>query len=343
MRRAFRRPPVVATAAMFVVAATVAAVFLLRKSSEPTRIAANPDSVIAFDPHSNRAVESFGVGRIPTEPASGAHAVWVYNSADKTVSRIDPHTKSVQTFSIGRAGPRIGLAVDPDSAWVSVGTVYRFDLRSTAARTLKLTRRGRAALVAVSPSEVWVIGFRPPKKLPSPGQILPFRQLGWRVDPQTNSVTRTVKLEAAVFGETSPMDAVIAGDSLWLRGQIGVARFDRHSGAFKSQLRLSDPAHANVPQWGGFAAGSGALWVADIGRGVVWRVDLKSGATVAAIPVQGQPAGIAIGGGAVWVADASGLIMKVDPRTNKVLARIPLDGIPNGLAFGFGRLWIAVD
>jgi hypothetical protein len=227
---------------MFVVAATVAAVFLLRKSSEPTRIAANPDSVIAFDPHSNRAVESFGVGRIPTEPASGAHAVWVYNSADKTVSRIDPHTKSVQTFSIGRAGPRIGLAVDPDSAWVSVGTVYRFDLRSTAARTLKLTRRGRAALVAVSPPEVWVIGFRPPKKLPPPGQILPFRQLGWRVDPQTNSVTRTVKLEAAVFGETSPMDAVIAGDSLWLRGQIGVARFDRHSGAFKSQLRLSDPA-----------------------------------------------------------------------------------------------------
>lgn len=95
---------------------------------------------------------------------------------------------------------------------------------------------------------------------------------------------------------------------------------------------------------GGFVAGAGSLWVADIGHSVVWRVDLERGTTVARIPVRGQPSGVAIGAGAVWIADVNGEVLKVDPRTNEIVERVRLDGgIANGLAFGFGRLWIAFD
>ena len=100
---------------------------------------------------------------------------------------------------------------------------------------------------------------------------------------------------------------------------------------------------ANKPQWGGFVAGAGSLWVSDIGQDVVWRVDLQRGTRVAKIPLGGEPAGVAVGAGAVWIADTNGAILKVDPRTNDIVARIPAKGVLNGLAFGFGRLWIAFD
>jgi streptogramin lyase len=139
------------------------------------------------------------------------------------------------------------------------------------------------------------------------------------------------------------MAAVIAGDSLWVRGQLGVVRLDRHTGRFRSQLRLGDPARENVTQWGGFVGGAGSLWVTDVGHSAVFRVDLKTGVTVATIPISGRLTGVAVGGDAVWIADANGMILKLDPRTNEIVERIPVDGNPNGLAYGFGRLWIALN
>jgi hypothetical protein len=355
MSRVLRRPPpailaghrrwLVVAGAAFVVAA--AAVVLSVTSSKPTsdeatKVVAAPNTVVALDPRNDRLVDKFFVGRVPTQPAIGGQSVWVFNSADRTMSWIDPRRRAVRAFSIGRVGPRIGLAFGPDSAWVAVGTVYRIDLRSAAVHTVRLPHGAGAGVVAGGPTDVWLIGGKRLKP-PPPGQFVAPHTLAWRIDPRTNDVKRVIRLEASVLGESSPMAAVIAGDSLWLRSQIGVVRLDRRTGRLRSQLRLSDPAHSNVPQWGGFAAGAGSLWVTDIGRGVVWRVDLETGTTVAKIPISGRLAGLAIGAGAVWVADANGAILKVDPRTNEIVARIPVDGSPNGLAFGFGRLWIAFD
>jgi hypothetical protein len=75
MRRALRRPPLAIVAAL-VVAAT-AAVVLTRTGSQPTEVVAAPDSVVALDPRNDRLVDAFGVGRVPTEPATGGAAVWV--------------------------------------------------------------------------------------------------------------------------------------------------------------------------------------------------------------------------------------------------------------------------
>jgi streptogramin lyase len=332
----------VSVGAVLVIGATAALVLSLNRS-EPAKVVAASDTVVALDPQNDRLVDRFGAGRVPTQPAAGTGAVWVFNSADGSLSQIDPHTRAIRSFSIGPSRPQIGLALGRGTGWVAAGTVYRFDLHTAAAHTLRLPRRGWAGLVAADASDVWIIGGRRLVKPPPSGGFAPLSPLAWHIDPQTDEVSSARRIEAAVFGESSPMAAVIAGNSLWVRGQLGVARFDRRSGRLISQLRMSDPAHANAPQWGGFVGGSGSLWVADIGHSVVWRVDLGTGKPLASIPVRGQPAGVATGAGAIWIADAHGTILKVDPRTNEIEKQIPVDCIPNGLTFSFGRLWIACD
>jgi streptogramin lyase len=133
---------------------------LTRTGSEPANlVTARPDTVVALDPASNRPVDAFGVGRVPTQLATGGKDVWVFNSANGTVSRIEPSRRTVRTFSLGPTGfPRIGLALGSDSPWVALWTVYRIDLRSGAVRTVKLPERAGAGVVAAGLSDVWLIG-----------------------------------------------------------------------------------------------------------------------------------------------------------------------------------------
>lgn len=326
------------------IAAATTAVVLGPTGGESPHVAAGPNTVVALDPQTNQLADAFGVGGVPTHLAIGGNAVWVVNSYDGTLSRIDLRSRSVRTFSTGSAATGNAtpdIAVGADSAWVTNGAagVSRLDLRSAEGlRTIRLPN-GRtktyAALVAASRSDVWVIGGGAFVEGP--------HSLAWRIDPHTNRVTRTVALEgAAVFGTRPPLAVGIAGDSVWVRGLLGIVRLDRRSGRLKGQLTLASTATVPATREG-FLAGAGSVWAADHGRGVVWRVDSGSGLTVAAIPVRGRPAGVAVGGGAVWLADANGEILKVNPKTNEVVARIPVDGVPSGLAFGFGRLWIALD
>ena len=349
-----RRPPLaivarqrwkLAAAGVVLIAAATTAVALSRTHGETARVAAGPNTVGVVDPHSNRLVDAFSVGDVPIKLATGGNAVWVVNSLDGTISRIDLRSRSVRTLP---GAGWIGMAVGPDSVWVpngDAGTVSRFDLRSAEVRRTIRLPSGRdkpfAALIAASPSDVWVIGGKALVKLPPPLKPPATHVRAWRIDPHTNRVTRTVPLEGAVLGLSSPFAVVIAGDSVWVRGDSGITRLDRRNGRLEERLALSSRGCCET---GGLAAGAGSVWVADHGRGVVWRVDAGTGRIVATIPVRGKPSGVAVGAGAVWVADANyGVILKVNPNTNEVVARIPVGGAPSGLAFGFGRLWVALD
>ena len=56
------------------------------------------DSVAAIDAKTNRVVRDIPVGNTPTAVAVGAGSVWVLNSNERTVSRIDPATKAGRSF-----------------------------------------------------------------------------------------------------------------------------------------------------------------------------------------------------------------------------------------------------
>jgi DNA-binding SARP family transcriptional activator len=324
---------IAAGAALVVAAALVLALGLTR--GESRHVAVGPNTVVALDPEKNRLADSFSVGSVPTQVAIGGNAVWVINANDRTVSRIEPGTRSVRTVSTG-TDTVAGIAVGPDSAWVAsglTGTVSRIDLRSAEVRrTITLPRGHQITSIAAGRSDVWVIG--------NPGGQPP---LAWRIDPHTNKVTRTVPLD------DGPRAVAIVDNSVWVRDDFGIVRLDRRTGRVERRLAL---ASHGCCEWGGLAVGGGSVWAVGIARGVLWRLDAGTGRLVSAIPLRGQHpvnlvsspahAGVAVGGSAAWVADANGAILKVNPDTNNVVARIPVDGVPGGLAFGFGRLWIAL-
>ena len=66
-----------------------------------------------------RSVTTIPVGRAPVGIDYGEGAVWVANSSDGTVSRIDPETgRVVKTIRVG--GRPIGITAGDGYVWVTV-------------------------------------------------------------------------------------------------------------------------------------------------------------------------------------------------------------------------------
>jgi virginiamycin B lyase len=94
----------------------------------PSAIAVSPDSVwvansaddtvFRVDRASNAVVNRVVVGDEPVAIAFGEGYVWVANAGDGTVSRIDPATDDVVTRKVG--GRPEGIAVGVDAVWVTV-------------------------------------------------------------------------------------------------------------------------------------------------------------------------------------------------------------------------------
>lgn len=76
------------------------------------------DHVFRIDAASNSVTMTIPVGDGPTGIAVGEGAVWVANSADGTVSRIDPETYDVVQITVGNRPS--GIAVGNGAVWVTV-------------------------------------------------------------------------------------------------------------------------------------------------------------------------------------------------------------------------------
>ena len=71
-----------------------------------------------LDPETGAVRSTVRVGRIPGAIAVSGGTVWVANTRDGTVSRIDSETLDVTTIRVG--GKPGGLAATQDGVWVSV-------------------------------------------------------------------------------------------------------------------------------------------------------------------------------------------------------------------------------
>jgi virginiamycin B lyase len=128
----------------------------------------------------------------------------------------------------------------------------------------------------------------------------------------------------------------IDGNAVWTTND---GRIERWSTAGKL-------ASVEVPKpCGTMALDFGSLWVANCKGGEVYRIDPKTGAIVATIPVGLGPSGelnVVSGAGYVWAPnETAGTIAKIDPGTNAVVATITVAPGTSYLAFGFDALWAA--
>jgi DNA-binding SARP family transcriptional activator/DNA-binding beta-propeller fold protein YncE len=92
---------------------------------------------------------------------------------------------------------------------------------------------------------------------------------------------------------------------------------------------------------GACAVGFGSVWVADYYRHVVARIDPRTGAVIARIPITSDPTRIAVGAGSVWVTTQHpSAVWRVDPRSDRIAAVIPVPATARRVAVGAGFVWV---
>jgi YVTN family beta-propeller protein len=83
----------------------------------------------------------------------------------------------------------------------------------------------------------------------------------------------------------------------------------------------------------------GSLWVADLGRGSLVRIDAATNRITAKIAIPGAD-WITPSPDALWVSSESGQIVRVDPATATIAARIKVGANPLGSGWVNGELWV---
>ncbi len=157
----------------------------------------DPDGYVTqTDPGSGQQIGSVDVGNDPSAVAAGAGSLWVTNSADGTVTRIDPVTLVATTIPVGH-GPD-AVAVNAAGVWVANAgddTVVRIDPDSDAVAETISVGDGPAAVLATA-TALWVADARD-------GTVM-------RLDPRSGAVARTIHLGG------SPTALVSAGGHVWV-------------------------------------------------------------------------------------------------------------------------------
>ena len=162
-KRSRRRLLLIAGAALVLAAgAAVAAMLALGGSDGGGLSLVRPNNVAVIDPRTNEIVAEVPVGIRPGPITFGAGSVWVGNTEDRTLTRIDPKTRtSAGTIGLDGQTPT-GLAFGEGALWVAhgfLGRVSRVDPQfGRLTDTLNLVRGtiGGGA-VAVGGGSVWAV------------------------------------------------------------------------------------------------------------------------------------------------------------------------------------------
>ncbi len=157
----------------------------------------SPNGVVSrIDPDSAGVTGSVGVGNGPSSIAAGAGSVWVTNSVDGTVTRIDPSTLVAETIPVGH-GPA-AVAVNDAGAWVANAgdnALVRIDTSTNAVAGTTPVGDGPAAVLA-TPAALWVANARD-------GTVM-------RLDPRSGEVSKTIRLGG------TPTALATDGERVWV-------------------------------------------------------------------------------------------------------------------------------
>jgi YVTN family beta-propeller protein len=319
-----RRRLLLAGAIALVGTGALAAVLLLRGGSGGGLGAIQANHVGLIDPRTNEIVDEIPVGARPGPVASGTGTVWVGNVGDRSLTRIDPVSRTAAgTISLDQRTPT-GIAVGLNAVWVAHGLrggVSRVDPQFGS--VTGTTSIGGSAFgspdgtVAVDQDSVWAaFGDSTLARLDATGELL-----------------------GQTLAGTQPAGVAVGTDAVWVanNGDATVHRFQPRTfeeGLVRSVSVGRQPA--------GIAVGQDAVWVVCTGDDAVTRIDPTAYSTVT-IRVSDEPVAVAAAPDAVWVASRSGVVSRIDPETNEVVATIEVGSAPSGIAAGLGYVWVTAQ
>ena len=316
-RDAPRRVPALAVVAGVALAAVLVAVGLLGGDDEAGAAIAE-NSVGLIDPSSGDVRSQIALDGGPGPSAADGDSVWVANTLDDTVSRVDAESGQVATIDIG--GDPAGVATGAGFTWVAdatEGTVEQIDPEAnTVVGSLKVGNGPGG--VAVAFDAVWVATA-------VDGAVV-------RVDLESGEVTDRIPVG-------SRPTAIAAGaGSLWVTDEAAgtVIRVQPRTGRVSEAIAVG-----NGPD--SVAFGEGAVWVANRIDGTVSRIDPATDSVTSTVEVGAEPSALAVDDQGVWVASSGdGTLSRLDPDTGEAEELIEVGGSPSGVAVTHGAVWTSV-
>jgi hypothetical protein len=325
-----RRRRLVGRVAIAIATATMVAVVALVgiRGLQPPEIVAQPPGSLG------RVTATIPVGFGPGDVLVSEGALWVaaeqginFRPDQGTVARIDPAT-GTETSEVG-VGPAPRLAAGFGSIWaanndpsaISVSRIDPLTGQVTATIPIPVTAPAvKPTQLAVGAGSVWVIASNT-----TANQLL-------RIDPTTNQATPIDQVDAQMGSGIA-----VAGGLVWISGRAdsGVSQLLRVNPATN---RIAGP----VPTAGdgALAVGGGSLWQAGIATQTIYRLDPKSGRTLAEIPLGVIPQRLTAGNGSLLVGSPSGRVTRIDMATNTVTGTFQAAGPAPAAAAGYGSVWI---
>jgi ABC-type transport system substrate-binding protein/DNA-binding SARP family transcriptional activator len=312
-----RRTGWVIAAVAFLLLAGVAA-FGISRVLQPDALAGIDENYVGvIDPDGDRIAEQYAVGRGPGAVVAGGGSMWVANTLDGTVTRIERDRHREVSISVG--GAPLGLAFGGGSLWVADG-----DERSVA---------------QVDPGTNTVLQRIPVGNAPS---AVAFAGGALWVASGVDGVVERIVLGHTRATRSIPVGsnptAIAAGaGAVWVASEEAgtVTRIDARTGSVLPAIRVGNGPSA-------IAVGEGAVWVVNRYDATLSRIDPATDAVSWLFGVGGDPTAVAAGDGAVWVAGGEdGTITRVDPDTPRKLDTIHAGSSPSAVATGDGRVWAA--
>jgi YVTN family beta-propeller protein len=298
------------------VAAAVSIVVAARPWAQPQ--ASLPANTIGLiDSGGGRVGAAVPVGS-PDGVAYGDGSVWVVDSSDNTLFRINPVTHAVTgPIPVGSA-PRAVTVTPGGNVWVANsgdGTVSW--VNAAASKVVKTIPVGNVPVaIARGPSGVWVANQ-------GDGTVD-------RINPATGTVTRR-----GIQVGAGPDGIAVGTDEVWVaNGQDGtVTPIDPATGQPSGPIFVgAGPA--------GIAVTRSAVWVANSLDLSVSKINPLTG-QVTTLPVGDGPSAIAAAKDSVWVSDQFGATLThIDPGTGQV-RKFFVGSSPQGLALTSAGVWVA--
>jgi YVTN family beta-propeller protein len=310
-RRARGAPLAAGVAAALVV--VVALVVALSSSGGDRLTAIDENHVGLIDAGSGDITAQYPVGRNPSAVTVGAGSIWVANTGDETVSRID-RGHPIVTIPVGRDPTALAFAAG--SLWVTA----RED-RTLAQLNVAANRIARKIPLGDAPRAL-AGGF---------GALWVAYEIDRRVarfDLTRGAFTAPIELAA------NPTALAVGAGSLWVASEEAgtVFRVDPQTRAVAKAIPVG-----NGPI--GVAVGERGVWVANRQDGTVSHIDPATDRVVRTVTVGEEPSAVAAGAGSVWVANSGdGTVSRIDPVRGRVTETIRVVGNPTALAIDGGSV-----